>query len=446
MVAELERSVVWLAEAARRGEAVEAYAEERTQTEVVAYEGEVERMTSASTRGVGVRVLRDHRLGYAFTTELSEDGLRSCLEEARTNLAFSSADEGNVLAEAQPFEPVEGLFSVEHAEASVERKVALALQLERETRHADPRVRVVEAASYGDALVHAAIASSLGIAGSYGATAAWCSAVALAGEGEGTQVGSSVRAGRGIDELHTQVVAMEAAQRASRMVGASKPLSATVPVVLDEHTAPSLIGVVLAALSAEAVQKRRSVFAGALGEQVAAAGVRLIDDGRLAAGLGSVPFDGEGVPTGRLVLIEDGLLRGYLHNVATAARAGTRSTGSGVRGSFKATPGVGAHNAYLEPGDVDEAGLIARAGDGLLVQEVSGVHSGTNPTTGDFSVGASGLWIRGGELAEPVRDITVAGRLTDLLAGIVAVGRDLRFTGSVARQAVLIGEMTVAGA
>jgi PmbA protein len=219
-------------------------------------------------------------------------------------------------------------------------------------------------------------------------------------------------------------------------------------VVFDRMVAPSLLGVLLAGLSAEEVQKRRSLFADRLGQQVGAAGVQLVDDGRLVAGPGAAPFDGEGVPTRRTVLIDGGVLQCFLHNTATAARDGTAgSTGNARRGSFKSTPGVSAHNLFLEPGELDQAGLLARAGEGLLVQDVSGVHSGANPITGDFSVGVSGLWFRDGELAEPVREATVAAHLLDILKGIEAVGSDLRFTtGSIGGSSLLIGQMTVAGA
>jgi PmbA protein len=244
-------------------------------------------------------------------------------------------------------------------------------------------------------------------------------------------------------------VAREAADRAVRMLGATKPPTRTVPVVFDRMVAPSLLGVLLAGLSAEEVQKRRSLFADRLGERVGAPGLRLVDDGRLVAGPGAAPFDGEGVPTRRTVLIDDGVLQCFLHNTATAARdsGGAASTGNARRGSFKSTPGVSANNLFLEPGDLDQAGLLARAGEGLLVQDVSGVHSGANPITGDFSVGVSGLLFRDGQLAEPVREATVAAHLLDILKGIDAVGSDLRFTtGSIGGSSLLIGEMTVAGA
>jgi PmbA protein len=447
MTVELDAIVERLAAEAAGGEGVEAYAELSTETQVNAFQGEVERLTSASSSGVGVRVVRDGRLGYAYTADLSDQGLRECLAEARANLEVSGEDPGNVLPERSEHDALEGIFDPRQAATAPERKVALALDLEARTRAADPKVTQVESARYGDVVGQLAIASSKGVQGSFSVTHAWCVAVALATEDGQSQVGFAVDAARALDDLDPGPVAREAANRAVRMLGAAKPPTRTVPVVFDRMVAPSLVGVLLAGLSAEEVQKGRSLFADKLGQRVGAAGLRLVDDGHLVDGPGAAPFDGEGVPTRRTVLIDDGVLQCFLHNTATAARGKASSTGNARRASFKSTPGVSAHNLFLAPGELDQAGLIAQAGEGLLVQDVSGVHSGANPITGDFSVGVSGLLFRGGELAEPVREATVAAHLLDILQGIVAVGSDLRFTtGSIGGSSLLVGQMTVAGA
>jgi PmbA protein len=448
MTVELDAIVERLAAEAAGGEGVEAYAELTTETTVSAFQGEVERLTSASSSGVGVRVVQDGRLGYAYTADLSDAGLRECLAEARANLEVSGEDPGNLLPEAGDYQALDGLFDTRLADTNPERKVALALDLEARTRAAHPKVTQVESARYGDVVGEVAIASSIGVKGSFAVTHAWCLSIAMATEDGQSQVGYGVDAARALEDLHPGPVAREAADRAVRMLGAAKPPTRTVPVVFDRMVAPSLLGVVLAGLSAEEVQKRRSLFADRLGQQVGAAGLQLVDDGRLVAGPGAAPFDAEGVPTRRTVLIDDGVLRCFLHNTATAARDGqAASTGNARRGSFKSSPGVSAHNLFLEPGQLDQAGLLARAGEGLLVQDVSGVHSGANPITGDFSVGVSGLWFREGELAQPVREATVAAHLLDILKGIDAVGSDLRFTtGSIGGSSLLVGQMTVAGA
>ena len=444
---ELTDIVQRLAGEAAGGEGVEAYAQQATRTEVNAFNGEVERLTSASSSGVGVRVVRDGRLGYAYTADLSDAGLAQCLGDARANLEVSTEDPGNVLPVAAEHERLQGIFDPRQLDVAPERKVALALDFEALTRAANPKVSNVETAQYGDVVLSVAIASSNGVAGSFALTRAWCFSGAMASENGQSQIGYGVDSGRSLEDLDIEPVAAEAAERAVRLLGATKPPTRNVPVVFDRMVAPSLIGVLLAGLSAEAVQKRRSVFADKLGERVGASGLQLVDDGRLLDGPGAVPFDDEGVPSRRTVLIDDGVLRCFMHNTATAAREGAASTGNASRMSFKSTPGISAHNVFFPPGDKDQAGLLAEAGEGLLVQDVTGVHSGANPITGDFSVGVSGLWIRNGELAEPVREATVASDLLDILKGIVAVGSDLRWTtGSIGGASVLVDRMTVAGA
>ncbi|MFM8945008.1 MAG: TldD/PmbA family protein, partial [Actinomycetota bacterium] len=322
---------------------------------------------------------------------------------------------------------------------------ALALALERRATTRDPRVTKVEAVEYGDALSRVAIASTTGVDAAYERTDCWCVVVALAEADGDTQTGYSFRIGRRLDELDPDAVADEAVERAVRMLGATKPETARVPVLLDPFAGSAFLGVLAGALSADAVQKGRSLFAGLEGTQVGSPAVTIVDDGRRPDGPGSAPFDDEGVPAGRTSLITAGRLDGFLHDASTAHRGGTRSTGNASRAGYRSTPGVGTTNFALEPGSASLADLLRRAEGGVLIQEVSGVHSGANPISGEFSVGATGLRIRGGALAEPVREMTIASTLPDMLRAIVAVGDDLRFFSSVGVPSVLVGEMTVGG-
>ena len=231
------------------------------------------------------------------------------------------------------------------------------------------------------------------------------------------------------------------------MLGATKPPTAKVPVVLDQFAAMSFLGVLAAALSAEAVLKGRSLFATMVGQQIGTELFTLVDDGTITTGPAASPFDDEGVPSGRTELFTAGTLNGFLHNTYTAARmgSGTASTGNAKRGGYKTTPGVGTSNFYLDAGELSFDELLARADGGVLIQDVSGVHSGANPISGEFSVGATGLRIAGGTLGEPLREMTVASTLPEMLAGITGVGDDLRFFSSVGTPSIMIGEMTLAG-
>ena len=435
---------------ARAGESVEAYATHATGTSVRVFAGEVETLTVSETRGVGIRVVVDGRLGFASTSDVSDAGLRFAVEEARGNAAYGTADVGNVLPAPLPWQPLDGLAATRFADVPAERKVAAALELERLALAADSKVSGVSAASYGDGDSRMAVASTTGVAAGYRRTDAYATVVALARDGEETQTGFGLTDGRSLDELDLAAAAAEGALRATRLLGARKPPTATLPVVFDPLVTAQFLGVVASGFSAEAVQKNVSLFADRLGEPVAAGDVSIVDDGRLPDGPAAAPVDDEGTPTGRTVLVDGGRLVGYLHDAETAARegAGTRSTGNASRSGHKSPPGVAPTNLFLEGRTRPVADVLAAAGDGLYVQEVKGVHSGVNPVSGEFSVGATGLRIRDGELGEPVRELTVSSTILDMLAAVAAVGDDRRFFplgGAMAGCTLLLGAMTVAG-
>jgi len=447
-VSELRDLVQAALGAATGGEQVEAYAEEERRTEVSALRGEVEGMTFAESRGVGVRVIRDERLGYAWAADPTEDEVRAAVATARANAALAEPDASNVLPGAAAVEPMPELFRAESASISADEKVRMALDLERYTVSRDPRVTKVDLAQVGDEVSRVAIASTAGVDQSYERTDGWVVAVTLAVEGDETQVGFSFTIARGLDQLAWEPIADEAVDRAVQMLGAAKPETAKVPVILDPFAASSFLGVLAGALNADNVLKGRSLFADMVGQEVGAPAFTLIDDGRRADGPGACPFDGEGVPSGRTELFTGGVLNGFLHSTYTARRAGggQRSTGNAKRGGYKSAPGVGTSNFFVEAGERSFDGLRADAGGGVLIMDVSGVHSGANPISGEFSVGATGRRIDAdGSLGEPLREMTIASTLPEMLQGVRAVGSDLRFFSSVGTPSILIGEMTLAG-
>ncbi len=427
-------------------EAVEAYAEESRRTVVKAHKGDVEGLTLAESRGVGVRLIVGGRVGFAYAADPSPDEVRTAVARARENAAVATEDGFNRLPEVAVAEPMPELFREEQAAMPADQKVSLALDLERVATTTDPRVTKVDEAQIGDAVSRTAVASTTGLIAEYGRTDCWAVAVTLAEQGEETQTGFSYRIGRELGELEWRDVAEEAVSRAVDMLGATKPPTAKVPVVLDPFAGSSFLGVLAGALSAEAVQKGRSLFAALVGEQVGSDVFNLIDDGRFLMGPAAAPFDDEGVPTIRTELFKDGVLQGFLHNTYTARRDGTAtSTGNARRGGYTTVPGVGTTNFYVAPGEHSFEGLLAKAEGGVLVRDVSGVHSGANPISGQFSVGATGLRISGGTPGEPLREMTIASTVPEMLKAVEGVGNDLRFFTSVGVPSILIGEMTVAG-
>ena len=423
---------------ARDGEQVEAYVAWSSDTSVRVYSGDVESLSSAESEGLGVRVVSGGRQGFAYAGSLDDRVLEETLAEARDNAGFATPDEAVGLALPDGVEPAPmDLWRDELAELPTERKVTMALDLERRVREGDPRIRQVESANYGDGMGEAAVATSTGVFAHHRRTGCFLSVWAIAAEGDDTQTGGGYSVGRSPSELDLEEAASDAVERATRLLGAKKPRSSRLPVVFDRRVTSSLLGVLSGTFSGEAVLKGRSLFADRLGETVAAPMVTLVDDPTDPAAYGATPFDAEGLATRRNPLIEGGVLGRFLYDTYAARRAGTSSTASAVRAGFKSGPGVGCRALSLAPGDEDAAAIMARVGDGLLVQSVTGLHSGVNPVSGDFSVGAEGLMIRGGQLAEPVREATIASTLQRILLDVLAVGSDLEWLPGLAAGVTL---------
>lgn len=433
------------------GEQVEVYVARGHDTEVRAYDGEVESLSSATSAGVGIRVLLDgeagRRVGFAWAGSLEEDLAASVLADARDNAAYATPDPDVALAVPDGVAPAElDLWDPAFASTPTDRKVELALALERQVRRADPRIRQVDSADYGDGSVEVALASTTGIRATVRRTSAFLSVSAIAGEGADTQTGSGFTVGRGIGDLDPDRAASEAVERSIRMLGAGKANSGRCTVVFDPRVVSTILSVVSAALSGEAVVKGRSFFAGRVGEAVAASSVTLVDDPTDPRAFGAGAYDGEGLACRRNVLVDGGVLQGFLFDTVAARRAGTVSTGSAVRGGYSGTPGAGCRALVLSPGALGQDQILAAVGEGLYVQSVTGVHSGVNPVSGDFSVGAEGLVVRDGALAEPVREVTVASTLQRMLQGVLHVGSDIEWLpGVAAGQTLAVGDMQLSG-
>jgi PmbA protein len=412
--------------------------------------GEVESLTAATERGLGVRAWIGGRVGYAYGTDLSETGLAAIAGRAVT--AAEVADEDEFAAAPTPDGEPAALSGID--DPSIEewpeaRIVELALSVEHTAVGADSRIAGVEQAVYSDSRESVAIASSTGVSGHYTASSAFAYLQALA-EGEGSkETGLGFGMARSPAGLDPEQIGLEGAQRALEMIGARKPPSRACPVVFDPTVAASFLGFIASMLGADAVQRGRSPFAERLGDEVASQALALYDDGTDPAGLRSSPFDDEGTARRRTALVEGGRLLTFLHDSYTARRGSTESTGSAGRGGYRSPPSVSSSNLVLGEGEPLLDQLLAEAGEGVFVTDVAGIHSGVNPVSGVFSVGASGREISGGELGDPVREFTIASDLVTMLRGVSAVGSESRwvpFGGSVRTPPVLVAEMTISGA
>jgi len=429
------------------GEEIEVFLGRGHHTDVKVFDGEVESFSSADTQGVGVRVVSGGRQGFAYAASLDDDVIAETLADARDNAGFGTVDEYLGLAAPDGVEPVElDLFRAELARFPTEAKIAMALELERAVLAADSRIRGIESAEYGDSVSESAIASTQGIRASTRRSVCSIVASALAGEGTETQTGSGYSVARTPEDLDMAKAVNDASDKATRLLGARKPGSRRVTVLLDPPVAASFLGLLSSGLSASSVIKGRSLFGEREGEAVAVNFLTLVDDPTEALAWGSGRYDAEGLASRRNVLIEDGVLRGFLHNTYTGRRCGQPSNASAVRGGYRSTPGAGSRALSLTPGDRTQEQLLADVGDGLLVQSVTGLHSGANPVSGDFSVGVSGLMVRDGAPAEPIREATIASTLQRMLLDLVAVGGDVEWLpGGAAGMTLVIGDVQLSG-
>ena len=446
----LEQAERILAEATS-GEQIEVYVSRGVDTEIQAYEGAVESLSTATSSGVGIRILRDGaagaQVGTAWAGSLEHEAIADALREARDNARFATEDEFIAFARPDGVAPVTlALVDQTVLSTSLDEKIAMAIELERRVRAGDERIRQVDSANYSDYVAEAVIVSTTGISAAYERSGAYISVEAIATDGTSDQTGWGLSAGRSPRELDINVAANDAVSRATRMLGATKPASMRCTAVFDPRSTATLLSIIGGALSGEAVNYGRSFFANRIGEDVASPLFTLLDDPTDPRHFSASVYDGEGLSCRRNVLIENGQLKAFVYDTVSARRAGTASTGSAVRGGIAGSPSAGCRALQLRAGDLDQAEIFQRVGEGIFVESLTGVHSGVNPISGDFSVGVTGLMIRDGQLAEPVREITVASTLQRMLLDVVFVGNDVEWLPtSAAGQSLAIEGIAVSG-
>jgi PmbA protein len=436
-----------VAEQAGPGEQVDVMVGHGRSTSVKVFGGDVESFTSAESYAIGVRVIAGGRQGFASAGSIDPDVVAETLAEARDNVTFGEVDEFYGLAEP------DGVAATEHdhwnpalLELDAQTKIDLALRLEREVRARDQRITGVRVAAWSDSAGEVAYAASNGISVFDRGTSCSVGIQALSNSNGETQTGAAGDAARSIEALDIERVIADAANRATRLLGATKPTSGKIAILLEPRLAMTLLGIVADMVDGESVLKGRSPFADRVGEQIASPLLTFIDDPTDAGSIAATAYDGEGLACRRNALIDGGVLGGFLHNSYTARRMGTVSTGSALRGS-RSLPGVGAQVLVMQPGERTFDELVSSIDHGLYVNGFSGLHSGVNPVSGDFSVGADGLMIRGGALAEPVREMTLASTIQRLLLDIVEVGGDREWLSSGdAAASLLIGDVSMSGA
>ena len=406
----------------------------------------LETLKDAGSRGAGLRVLRGQHVGSSYTSDLSREGIRRLVESALEIAAISTEDPHAGLPDPSELGSLSGdlqLYSDDISRIDTSQRIDQALQAEDAALSADPRITNSEGASFDAYSGERVFANTRGFLGSYRISSCSISATPVAREGESMERDYWYSHARSYAKLESPAsIGRKAAERALRRLGSRKVPTQKVPVIFDPLTARSLISNIFEAVEGESVYRKASFLAGKLGERVASKNVTIIDDNTIPGLFGTSPFDDEGVPTRRTVVVDRGILSSYLLNTYTARKLGLRTTGNAARG-ITGNASVGHGNHFLEKGERSPEEIIRGISKGLYVTELIG--SGVNIVTGDYSRGAAGLWIENGEFAYPVSEITIASTLQQMLMDFASIGSDLEFRSSVASPTLLIGEMTVSG-
>jgi PmbA protein len=424
----------------------EIFLEDYSVFSVSVADGRIESLETQDVRGAGLRLFDRGRFGFAYTADLSADGVRAAIEMARGLIARADPDDANRLPEAdESATPEPENFDPALARIDPQEKIRLARRVEESARATDPRVTRVRQSKYTDVSGRVEVASTNGLRRSFPFSRAYASIEVNASQGSELQSGWYGDFAIRFTGLDPAAVGREAARRAVQKLGAERTPTRRANLVLEPSVASSLLEAISPALRADNVLKGKSALGSRVGQQVGSPKVTLLDDGRLPGGDHSGPYDAEGLATRCTLLIEGGVLKGFLHSSYTSLRMGAAPTGNAFRRSFKSPPHIGSSTLYLQPTGVAPQTVISDAGDGIYITEVMGLHT-IDPISGDFSLGASGLALRGGRPETPLDRIGIAGNVLDLLKSIAGVATDLRFMpGGGAGSTTLLMDIAVSG-
>jgi PmbA protein len=393
---------------------------------------------------VSIRVLKGRAMGFSYSTSLDESDLGKMIDNALSSAEIQTPDDFNGLPVPMAYPVITGLFDEGLALIDESEKIERAMELERLAMATDPRIKRVRKASYGESSFEFQIRNSLGVEGSYRDSMVTGSASAIAEEGNDSQIGWDFGFNNYFAGVDVETIARSAASKATGLLGARGIPTMRCPAVLDNHVAGEILELMSQAFLAENVQKGKSLLAGRVGENIFSDRIRIRDDGTIAGGMATAPFDGEGVAQQNTLLVEGGCLMGFLYDSYCARKEGTRSTGNATRGSGKNPPRMGVTNFFIENGAVPFSGLLQGIDRGVLITSVMGMHT-ANSISGDFSVGAAGFLIERGCATVPVKGIAIAGNILELFRNVEMVGNDLRFFGAVGAPSLKITLLDVSG-
>jgi len=426
--------------------AADVFLKEDETFSVTVRNGDVEKLKEALSRSLRLRLFLGKRTATAQTSDLSPAVIDKLVDETVEMARLTSEDESGGLPDPSTF-PRE-LPDLQLVDSSwdllkPEARIDLARRAEAAAYKTSPLVTNSEGGWFECERSRIVLANTAGFLGGYDATGGYLAAGPIAESNGAMQQDHWLSISRHFDRLESpEEIGRRAAERVVRRLGARKVKTCQIPVVFDPMTARTVIGHVFEAIAGDAIYRRRSFLVDQIGQRVAGSSVNIVDDARLPGGLGSSPFDDEGIATQTTPIIENGFLRNYLHSAYSARKMQARPTGNGTRTGSGAVM-VGPTNFYLRAGTSTPEEIIASIKEGLYV--VSLIGHGVNPVSGDYSRGATGLWIENGKLAYPVQEVTIAGNLRQMLQDIEMIGNDISFMGPIASPTLKIRNMTLSG-
>ena len=424
-------------------DAAEIYLETGRSLSVNILNKEIETIEESTSSGIGVRVIVGGAVGFSFSNNFQSGALDETIASAIRFARLTTPADYNILAGQMPSTAVDGLYDPGIFKVSMEKKIEMALELEK-LAMSDKRITKSAGSSYGEEDSEVFICNSNGILKSYKSSGCYIGVNVVAEKNDQKETGSESCSRRYFaDLLSLDEVAAKASMNAWEMLDCRMVKTQKAPVIFDPDIARSLFGGVISALDGERVLKGASFLRDSLEKQIAMSQITIIDDGVSTRRLASAPFDAEGVPTQRRALIENGIVKGFIYNTSAAKRAGTASTGNASRGGYTSLPGIGTHNLILEPGTMKREEIISSTKRGLLLKGLTGY--GIDPVTGNFSGGASGLWIENGEIAFPVEGITIAASADHILNSIDMIGNDIDLNRTFAAPTFRVAEMQIGG-
>jgi PmbA protein len=405
--------------------------------------GDIETVQEAATHGVGFRVFVQGKMAFSSCNDFENKALDNAIESAVRFAANTTPDENNVLPDDKGVTKVEGLYDPQISQIPMEKKIDLAKKVEKLAMK-DSRITKSSGASFSEGEAEVFLANSNGLLKNFKESGCGFGVSIVAEKGDQKSTGGESCSRRFFADLKPpEEIAQKAAKDAYEMLDPQMVNTQKASVIFDPDVARAILGGILSAINGERVLQGASFLRDKMNQKIASELVTLIDDGTRPKGMSSVPFDGEGVPTQKRIIVDKGVLKGFMYNTIVAKRAGVKSTGNASRGGFTSLPGIGAHNFFMAAGKNSPGEIVKATKVGLLLKGVTGY--GINPVNGNFSGGASGFWVENGKIAFPVKGLTVAGNAFEMLNSIDMVGNDLDLNRSFTAPTFRIKSIQIGG-